>query len=90
MGQTRIRKVKPGDCIREKEYIRDGVSYQEREKVYRVIKVYPHHVLAADTRTGCLRGICYGDLICQGLEEQPLALEVLRYHREEREGKWKI
>lgn len=83
----RIRRVTPGDLIREKKpYVRaiDGIVEMS---TYRVLKIYPYHVLTEDIVTGFLRCFSYGDLIAMGLEEQEPHLEALRYNKKEQEGR---
>lgn len=90
MEQNNIRNIKPGDCIREKVSVREMGSYHEEIHHYRVLAVYPYHVLAVDAVTGARRSICYGDLIIAGLEEQSPSLEALRKDREDSKGRWEI
>lgn len=77
--KNQITHVKVGDIIKEKTRERDREwIYVERTLTYRVIAIYPYHVLAAEVETGILRSFCLGDLIMLGLERQSDELEALR------------
>ncbi|MCM1190652.1 MAG: hypothetical protein NC541_15335 [bacterium] len=78
----KIKETKPGDVIRERTAVRGVGAYEEERHSYRVVEVYPHHVLTADTVTGLRRCICYGDLIVAGLERQSPVLEAMRKEKE--------
>lgn len=52
--------------------------FVEREKTYRVMEIYPYHVLTVENGTGILRSFSYGDLIVMGLEYQTPELEARR------------
>lgn len=77
--RNQITHVKVGDIIEEKRRERDREwIYVERTLTYRVIAIYPYHVLGEEVETGLLRSFCLGDLIILGLERQSDELEVLR------------
>ncbi len=74
-----ITHVKVGDTIKEtrKEKEKEWM-FVEREKEYRVMEVYPYHVLTVENGTSVLRSFSYGDLIVMGLEYQAPELEARR------------
>lgn len=76
---NRITHVQIGDIITEKREEKEkGWMFSPKERKYRVIAVYPHHVSTVESDTGFMRSFCYGDLIVMGLEYQTPELEARR------------
>ena len=70
-----VKHVKPGDKIKIKERLHG----EENAKyiTYKVVKVYPHMVLA-EKKNHSRRCFSYGDLVIAGLEKQSAVLEARR------------
>lgn len=83
----KIKSVEPGDLIRERKSYQRETDGAVESCTYRVLEIYPCHVLTEDTVTGFLRCISYGDLIVMGLEKQEPRLEALKYNRKEPSGR---
>lgn len=76
--QMHIKQTKKGDIIKDIDQEKDGWNYIEKINKYRVIQVYPNHVLCRDEKTGEKRCFCFGDLIMKGMEKQEDKLEAMR------------
>lgn len=77
IGDNFVRYVKPGHKVK----MTSNLDYDGKEQVlkeFKVIAVYPFHVVAVD-KLGIRRSICYGDLIRAGYEKQLLKYEALKH-----------